>query len=187
MKGIVFNLLEDVVSNRFGDDTWDDILEDAQVEGVYTTLGNYPDDELFKIVSAASKILHMPCQEVIRFFGQNSIPLMATAHPEFFSAHGNTRAFILALNTIIHPEVRKLYPGAQVPVFEFDTSSSNQLIITYSSPRKLCRFAQGLIEGTAAYFGETIELQHLACMQQGDPACILQVVFSTISDQKEGK
>ncbi|CEK14849.1 heme NO binding protein, partial [Chthonomonas calidirosea] len=32
MKGIVFNLLEDVVSNRFGDDTWDDILEDAQVE-----------------------------------------------------------------------------------------------------------------------------------------------------------
>jgi hypothetical protein len=181
MKGIVFNLLENVVCSQFGEDTWDDILEESQVHGVYTTLGNYPDDELFQIVCAASKILHMSPQEVIRFFGQKSIPLMATAHPEFFSAHNNTRSFILALNTIIHPEVKKLYPGAQVPVFEFDIHSTNKVIITYSSPRKLCDFAQGLIEGTATYFDETIELQHLACMHQGDPACILQVVFDTAS------
>ncbi|HLI48079.1 MAG TPA: heme NO-binding domain-containing protein [Chthonomonas sp.] len=181
MKGIVFNLLESVVCSQFGEDTWDDILEESQVHGVYTTLGNYPDDELFQIVCAASKILHISPHEVIRFFGQKSIPLMAAAHPEFFSAHNNTRSFILALNTIIHPEVRKLYPGAQVPVFEFDTSSSNKLIITYSSPRKLCAFAQGLIEGTAEYFGETIDLQHLVCMHRGDSNCVLQVVFNTTS------
>ena len=29
----------------------------------------------------------------------------------------------------IHPEVRKLYPGASVPEFDFDTSSPDVLLI----------------------------------------------------------
>ena len=47
------------------------------------------------------------------------MPLFAVRYPQFFEPHDCTRSFVLTLNDIIHPEVRKLYPGADVPEFDF--------------------------------------------------------------------
>ena len=41
MKGIIFNLLEEVVRKDYGDESWEDLLEAGQVDGAYTSLGNY--------------------------------------------------------------------------------------------------------------------------------------------------
>ena len=49
MKGIIFNLLEEVVRKDYGDETWEDLLEAAQVDGAYTSLGNYPDEAMIKL------------------------------------------------------------------------------------------------------------------------------------------
>ena len=46
MKGVVFNLLEEAVLREFGPDTWDELLDEANVRGAYTSLGNYSDDEI---------------------------------------------------------------------------------------------------------------------------------------------
>src|SRR5438874_2247890 len=43
MKGVVFNLLEEIVVREHGEETWDLLLERAGLGGVYTSLGNYPD------------------------------------------------------------------------------------------------------------------------------------------------
>ena len=54
MKGIVFNLLEEVVIRHHGEDVWDALLDAAGVAGAYTSLGNYPDEDLGKLVAAAA-------------------------------------------------------------------------------------------------------------------------------------
>jgi hypothetical protein len=46
VKGIVFNLLEQVVSRDYGEDMWDDLLSAAGLVGAYTSLGSYPDEHL---------------------------------------------------------------------------------------------------------------------------------------------
>jgi hypothetical protein len=177
MKGIVFNLLGDIVTGQYGADTWDLLLEQAQAEGSYTSLGNYPDDELLRIVAAASAALGQTPQDVVRWFGRSALPVLAARYPQFF-LHQNTRDFVLTLNTIIHPEVRKLYPAAQPPDFEFDASSPDVLVMLYRSRRRLCAFAEGLIEGAAAHFGETVHIAHAACLHRGDPHCRLELAFS---------
>ena len=35
MKGIVFNLLQEVVTQHYGEDVWDDLIDAAGVDGVY--------------------------------------------------------------------------------------------------------------------------------------------------------
>ena len=55
MKGVVFNLLEEAVTDSFGADTWDDLLDDADLEGAYTSLGNYSDAEIEALVGAAAR------------------------------------------------------------------------------------------------------------------------------------
>ena len=123
MKGIVFNLLEEVVRREYGEDTWDTLLEAAGLDGVYTSLGNYPHEELLQLVTAASPVLQMPAEVIIRWLGRHAIPLLVERYPEFFDLHNTTRSFLLTLNDVIHPEVRKIYPGAEVPIFGYDTSS----------------------------------------------------------------
>ncbi|MBA2353710.1 MAG: heme NO-binding domain-containing protein [Acidobacteria bacterium] len=177
MKGIVFNLLEEVVSRRYGDDTWDQLLDAAGLDGAYTSLGNYPDAQLFALVAAASTALDVPAHAVVRWFGREAIPLMAQKYPVFFDRHTQTRPFLTTLNSIIHPEVRKLYPGADVPDFVMDSSSPDLLRMDYMSARKLCAFAEGLIEGAAAHFGERVSITHDRCMHRGDLQCQLELTF----------
>jgi hypothetical protein len=102
---------------------------------------------------------------------------MAAACPHFFSPHTNTRAFVLTLNSIIHPEVRKLYPGADVPVFDFDASQADVLVVGYHSPRKMCAFAQGLVEGAAEYYGEEVVFEQPLCMRRGNAQCVFHIQF----------
>src|SRR5687767_8026903 len=122
MKGILFNLLADIVQREYGEDTWDRLLEAAGSDGSYTSLGNYPDADMMKLVAAASSALNVPPDDVVRWFGRASLPLLAQQFPDFFHPHHDTRSFLLTLNDVIHPEVRKLYPGAEAPQFDYDTS-----------------------------------------------------------------
>lgn len=175
MKGVVFNLLEEVVTAEYGPETWDMLIEASQSSGVYTSLGTYPDDELFAFVGAASEALGIDPQDVIRWFGRKALPLMAERYPVFFDGHRSTHTFILTLNNIIHPEVRKVYPGADVPEFGFAVLDKNEILMTYASKRKLCSFAKGLIEGSADFFGEAVEFTESSCMNHGDPSCEIHI------------
>lgn len=121
MKGLVFNLLQEVVVRHHGEDTWDKLLEAGELGGSYTSLGSYPDQDMQKLVAAASKALETTPFEVLRWFGREAIPILEQRYPQFFSPHTSTRPFVLSLNSIIHPEVRKVYPGRTSPFLIFVT------------------------------------------------------------------
>jgi len=178
MKGIVFNLLEELVRRDFGEDTWDDLLDAAQVDGAYTSLGSYPDTDLQRLVTVASQRLRLSPETIVRWLGRESIPVLAARYPGFFRPHTETSSFLLSLNDIIHPEVRKLYPGADVPVFDFDLSHAPEIRMRYDSHRRMCSFAEGLIEGSAHYFREQVEMHQASCMHRGDTSCHFHIRFS---------
>ena len=177
MKGIIFNLLEEAVSKEFGEVTWDKLLDEANLSGAYTSLGSYADGEIIALVDAASAVLNLPSQDILRWFGQSAMPLLATRFPDFFSEHAETRSFLLTLNNIIHPEVHKLYPGASTPVFDFGASDDGGLIIGYSSSRKLCALAEGFMRGAAEHFHEQADIRQPQCMHEGAASCVFHVRF----------
>lgn len=177
LKGIVFNLLEQLVTRDYGEETWDALLEAADVDGVYTSLGSYDDADLGRLVGAASTALDMPGDDIVRWFGRNALPMFAQSYPDLFSPHRSARTFVLTLNDIIHPQVRKLYPGADVPEFEFDPAPDGRLLMGYRSPRRMCSFAEGLLEGAAGHYGERLSVEQPECMKRGDERCLLAIDF----------
>ena len=177
MKGIVFNLLEEVVVGTHGEAAWDDILDATGLAGSYTSLGSYPDEEIEKLVLAASSALKMSPTDVLRWFGRRAMPLLASHYPVFFKEHRTARSFVLSVNSIIHPEVRKLYAGAHCPFFRFEETADRALLMGYDSPRRLCALAHGFIEGAGDHFAEAASVEHLSCMHNGDPKCLLSIRF----------
>lgn len=180
MKGIIFILLEEIVREEHGEDAWDDLLDAADLDGVYTSLGSYPDAQLHRLVAAAAAALDLTTTEVLVWAGRRTLPLMAKRFPHFFDVHTTTRPFLLTLNSMIHPEVRKLYPGADTPEFDFDTSDPDLLVMHYRSARRLCAYAQGLVEGAAEYYGQKADFKQSGCMHRGDPACVFQISFCAV-------
>ena len=177
MKGIVFNLLEEVIATHLGELAWDGLLERASVEGAYTSLGNYSDEEFSRILEALAEVRQQQTRDTLRWFGHQSMPFLAERYPEFFTAHKSLRSFLLSLNDVIHAEVRKLYPGADVPEFGFDlpppSDPAGWLVIHYRSKRRLCPLAEGFICGAADYFKESVSLSQRTCMLDGESECVI--------------
>lgn len=178
MKGIIFNLAEEVVVREHGKDVWDAVLDGAGVSGSYTSLGSYPDADLVAIVGAAARLLGAPEAGVLRHVAQGAIPLLAERYPHFFTPYADGRDFVLTLNDIIHPEVRKLYPGADVPDFTYELGAADEVTLRYASSRRLCTLAEGFIAGVATHYGQRVEIDQPQCMHRGDPACLLHCEFS---------
>ncbi len=179
MKGIVFNLLEEAVTAHHGEETWDTVLDTAELEGAYTSLGSYPDEEFVALVNATAQLLDREPQPLIRWFGRQALPMLGAKYPRLFAGYSDSYSFVLALNDIIHPEVKKLYPEADVPEFAFDDSTAGVLALGYRSPRRLCAFAEGLLEGTAEWFGERVTLDQPQCMHRGDLSCQIVCRFES--------
>ena len=171
----MFDLLEASVSATHGAHVWDDLLEATGSTGVYTTLGNYPDGELVALIRALAEHTGDTEREALRWFGRSAMPSLAKAYPEFFAGHDDTRTFVGTLNDIIHPEVRKLYPGADVPTFGYHASADGSITLRYGSPRRMCALAEGLIEGAAAQFGQVVRIEQPSCMLRGDELCTIEV------------
>ncbi len=182
MKGIIFNLAEEAVCRSHGEDTWDQILDGAGLSGSYTSLGSYPDEDLFAILAEAGRLLGSDPQTMLREVAEGAMPLLAKRYPDFFDAHQDTCSFALTLNDIIHPEVRKLYPGARVPMFSYDRLGPNTLIMGYSSERRLCLLAEGFVTGAARHYGQQVVIEQSSCMLRGDETCLLQCEFSDAVD-----
>jgi hypothetical protein len=175
MKGIVFNLLEKVVEAQFGAEVWDRLLDDSNVEGAYTSLGNYDDAEIEAIVAAAMARLGMSRADVLRWFGVNAMPILAKTYPSLFEPYASAHPFVLGVNSIIHAEVRKLYPGALCPHFEMSSPADAGIDMTYISARRMCALAEGFIIGAAGHFGETVAVDHITCVDHGDAGCRFKI------------
>jgi hypothetical protein len=177
MKGIVFNVFEEVVSNALGPWAWDDLLTNADVGGAYTSLGSYPDEEFQALVASAATTLERSPREALRWFGRQAMPILARQYPGFFTEHSSAHSFILNVNGIIHPEVRKLYPGAKCPHFDFRKSEVGSLLLGYRSQRRMCDLAHGFINGAADFYRESVAVDHLTCMHSGDEKCLIEVTW----------
>ena len=178
MKGVVFNLLEEVVAQQFGQEVWENLIDKAEVSGAYTSLGSYSDEELVALVATSAEVLGKTPSEILRWFGQSAMPLLATRYPSFFEPHRSSRDFVLSVNKVIHPEVRKLYAGASCPFFHFKPGENGSMMMSYHSERKLCMLAQGFIEGAASHYHDHAEVHHRECMHNGDEKCLLQIKWT---------
>jgi hypothetical protein len=92
--------------------------------------------------------------------------------------HSTTRTFLLSLNEVIHPEVRKLYEGAEPPHFGFTEEPGGDLLMAYHSQRSMCLFGEGLVLGASDVYHENITLTQHACKLHGAPHCILRVSWT---------
>lgn len=180
MKGMVFNLLEDFVTENFGDDTLDEIYDQAtlQTKEPFVGPGMYPDEDFLELVGQICSKLGITPDVASRKFGEYCFPKLSGAHGQFVSRCDNAKDFIKSVDGIVHVEVLKLYPDVELPKFEYPAEESDSLTIEYRSKKKLCFFMEGLIAGCGKHYNENIAIKQEKCYHQGDDHCLFKLKFS---------
>lgn len=176
MKGILFEVVAQVVERSSGPAAWDAVLTAAGSDGAFTSLGTYEDAELLAIVGAVADQRGEAVPDTARWLGRQALPLLLERYPAFAEGH-STRSFVMGLNHVIHPEVRKLYPGADTPEFVAVDRADGGLSLEYRSARALCTLAEGLILGTGDHFADPVQVSQSLCVHRGDDHCLLDLTF----------
>ena len=174
MKGVIFNVVEDVVTEALSADAWDDVVERSGATGAYTSLGSYPDAELGQLVVAISEAADMPMPDVLRLAGKVGFKHLVGRAPHLVEGMSDWQTVIASLDDIIHPEVKKIYPDAEAPGFAVERNG-DELMVTYTSSRGLCGLADGLMLGNGTWFDVELEVEHVSCVHTGDEACVMRV------------
>ena len=159
MKGIVFTEFLELIENEFGLEVVQQIIDECELDtdGIYTSVGTYSHKDMFKMVGKLSEIKGVPVPALLTVFGEYFFTTLKDKYPVFVEKP-DLFSFLNSIDQYIHPEVLKLYPDAELPRFDAEIKSDNEMLLNYISSRKMSDLAIGLIKGGSNYFKEDVEI-----------------------------
>ena len=176
MHGIVFTEFKHYVERGSREVLWHDLLHEAKLDRrIYASIRHYPDKEFFDIIGAASRTLNKPTDDIIEDFGVFIAPDLLGMYAMLIKQDWRTLDVIERTETVIHTVVRVNQAGADPPQLKSRRVGPDEIELIYTSPRKLCRLAKGIIRGISAHFDERMQIVEHGCMLVGAAACVLQI------------
>ena len=169
MHGIVNFGIQKMVKENFGDETWTRILEKSQVgDGVFELATPYPDGVTVQLAVAASEVLNLPLEGVLKTYGKWWIQWAASDYPVIFNKAGaDFFEFISNLNTH-HGRVGYMMPQLAPPAFQVLNAGTQGFQLKYTSQRdRLDPFVVGLLEGLGDHFNTPVTVTAPAHGDQG--------------------
>lgn len=168
MKGIVFSEFMDMVEEKFGLETLDDLIESTSLKsgGSYTAVGTYPHEEMVNLVIRLGELKNIPISDLLNAFGHHLFDTFYKNYPGFFTGVSHPFDLLEQIDNHIHVEVKKLYPDAELPRFETHRHEDSMTMI-YRSDRKMADLALGLIEASAKKFNTPLNIETTLLKEDG--------------------
>ncbi len=180
MHGIIHSELKKYVVSKLGPEAWNALVEDAGLSGTVHDPGKaYPDDHALALVEAAVRATGLEAGAILEDFGEFLGPHLLAAYSRHVSPDWRTLDMLESTESTIHRVVRANNPTATPPELDVKRVSRTRVTIRYSSPRKMCAVARGIIKGAAKHYGETVEIREPRCMLNGDGACEIEVTLAS--------
>ncbi len=150
MKGVLFRALMSYAEEQFGPLALERVLDRAALErhGAYTTVGQYPAEELLVLVRAMQAETGEASSKILVECGRRTIAYVIAAQAGQRPEGSDLQAVLSSLEALIRANYLKLYPGTVVPSLTMEGSEEGWVHLLYGSPRPLADLAEGLILGT---------------------------------------
>lgn len=176
MHGVIFLELRKFVSARLGDHAWDELLQQSGLGSqVYLAVKEYPDADALKLVETACARTGKSSSALLQDFGEFIVPDLLQLYGSQLDPSWRTLDVIENTEETIHKVIRRRNPGAKPPELHCERASPSEVVVRYTSARKMCGLAKGICRGLAAHFGETVAVSEASCMLAGAPECRISV------------
>ena len=161
MKGVVFTELVEMVESVFSADIADQMIENSDLPsgGVYTAVGTYDHAEIVSLVVTLSELTGLSTDALQQAYGRHLFGRFVVLYPDLVNRFDDGLDLLEDVERVVHAEVLKLYPDAQLPRFQSTRPGRDALELVYRSPRQMATLAHGLIEGCLAHFEQDASIE----------------------------
>jgi hypothetical protein len=157
VKGIVFTEFLDLVEDKFGLAMVDHIISSSNLEsdGIYTSIGTYRFSEMLQLLQHLSERTEISIDTLLFVYGEHFFSVIEDSYPGLLATYSDPVVMLSSIEDHIHVEVRKIYPGAELPTFQVVEKTENSLVLDYKSSRAMHHFGLGLMNKTFEHFNST--------------------------------
>lgn len=158
MKGTIVSAWIETCRRLYGDSITNEALEYYNInpKKIFTPTEDVEDKVAKGIVEDIGKKINKSPDEVWMDMGIDNVKTYARIYPGFFK-YKNLYSFLKAMFDI-HMVVTKRVSGAKPPILGIEPVDSHTAHMTYSSPRGMFPYFHGMLQGSAKYFEEDIEV-----------------------------
>lgn len=155
---------------------WDRALVNAGLPGkVFMPFLEYPDDEALKLIEELVAITGSPASVILEDFGAFIAPDLLAMYKPLIDPEWRTLDVVEHTEGTVHTIVRSRNPGAAPPYLHVERTGEDEVVVHYTSKRRLCDIAKGIVRGLAAHYEEQVAIDEPECMNRGGRECLLVV------------
>ncbi|XP_039510812.1 guanylate cyclase soluble subunit beta-2-like [Pimephales promelas] len=160
--GFINTCLKSLVIDRFGEETWDKLRDEARVQDTFMTYEVYTDDITMQLVTEACKMLDLEQSVLLRQFGEYFFEFCKRSGYDHMlrTLGGNLFEFMENLDSL-HSYLSLSYKEMNAPSFRVEKNNDGTLQLHYYSDRRgLCHIVPGIIGAVAKdFFNSTIKME----------------------------
>lgn len=178
MYGMVNRALKALLCEQHGEAIWQQIRQKAEVEqNDFASMTPYEDAITYQLAGAASEILDVPIDDLLKAFGVYWIEFAGkSSYALLLDQAGDTMGEILAGLDQMHTRLSLAFPDLLAPEFQVVSNDGDTIILRYHSPRPaLAPFVCGLIEGLALRIGVTVDIEVIEPKSEGNNSDLLRI------------
>ncbi|PSN51153.1 Guanylate cyclase soluble subunit beta-1 [Blattella germanica] len=174
LYGFVNYALELLVVKTFGDETWERIKKDAEVqmEGQFLVRQIYEDEITYNLIHAAVDVLQLPANAILELFGKMFFEFCQdSGYDKILQVLGATPRDFLQNLDALHDHLGTLYPGMRAPSFRCtERPEDGALVLHYYSDRPgLEHIVIGIVKTVASKLhGTEVEVEILKTKEECD-------------------
>ncbi|XP_042190318.1 guanylate cyclase soluble subunit beta-2-like [Callorhinchus milii] len=169
MYGFINTCLKSLVVEKFGEETWEKLRAQADVEDTFMTYQIYDDAITLRLVHEACKILGASSESILKLFGEYffSFCKMSGYDRMLHTLGGSLMEFIENLDAL-HSFLSLTYQEMNAPSFRAEKGEDGRMLLHYYSDRKgLCHIVPGIIEAVAKeFFNSEVEMEILNQLEE---------------------
>uniref|UniRef100_A0A8B9QKI7 guanylate cyclase n=1 Tax=Apteryx owenii TaxID=8824 RepID=A0A8B9QKI7_APTOW len=152
--GFINTCLKSLVVEKYGEETWEKLRLQAEVQDTFMTFEVYKDDITVQLIEKACKMLDVPADKVLRQFGEYFFEFCKRSGYDHMlrTLGGNLCEFIENLDAL-HSYLSLSYQEMNAPSFRVEKNEDGSMHLHYYSDRRgLCHIVPGIIGAAALDF-----------------------------------
>lgn len=177
MHGIVHKTLESYVVDRADEDSWETILDDADIEPtLYLAVSTYDDREIDAILAALSSRATQRRREIERDFGRTLAPELRSTFDAHVSDGWDLFDLLEGLESVVG-DVEAAADGVALPSVATTRTAPDAAEVRYRTHRDhvYCGLAHGILEGLVDAADVTATVEERSCGRDGAGTCLFLV------------
>ena len=178
MHGLIANQLRTFVVTHQSRDAWTAAVRTAgsRLSEDPISLSAHPaDEDIIAVVVALAAASGVTVAAMLEDFGAFLAGGLLRVYSPLVPSDWRTLDVVEHAEKHIHTAVRLRDANAGPPYLKATRVSPLEVHVVYTSPRRLCKLAEGIVRGLSMHFGEAVIVHQPDCMLHGDARCLIEI------------